>query len=70
MGKRLWVRNNIPGTPLILASRENKQKQAAPNHILIDDYYKNTSQWKVAGGIAIPFKSTPQAISDLKKLGL
>ena len=70
MGKRLWVRNNIPGTPLILASRENKQKQAAPNHILIDDYYKNTSQWKNAGGIAIPFKSTPQAISDLKELGL
>ena len=29
-----------------------------------------TSQWKAAGGIAIPFKSTPQAISDLKKLGL
>jgi len=70
MGKRLWVRNNIPGTKLILASHNDKQKQAAPNHILIDDYYKNTSQWKAAGGITIPFKSTPQAIGDLKELGL
>ena len=37
--------------------------------ILIDDYDKNTSQFKSKGGIGITFKSASKAISELKKLG-
>ena len=38
--------------------------------ILIDDYDKNTSQFTDKGGIGITFKSSSQAIRELKKLGL
>jgi hypothetical protein len=34
LGKRLWVKNNIPGTPLILASAEKKQNYSGKNKIL------------------------------------
>ena len=37
--------------------------------ILIDDYDKNTSQFKAKGGIGITFTSASKAISELKKLG-
>ena len=37
--------------------------------ILIDDYDKNTSQFKSKGGIGITFTSASKAISELKKLG-
>jgi hypothetical protein len=37
--------------------------------ILIDDYEKNTSQFKQKGGIGITFRSAGQVISELKKLG-
>ena len=69
-GKRLWVQEHIPGTPLILASREKKKNYAGKNHILIDDREDNINEWVYAGGIGIQFKSTSQTISDLKKLGL
>lgn len=69
-GKRLWVQNNIPGTPLILAKREAKQNYAGKNNILIDDRKDNCDEWVYAGGIAIMFTSTDQVINDLKQLGL
>ena len=31
LGKRLWVKNNLPGTPLILASADKKQNYAKGN---------------------------------------
>ena len=37
LGKRLWVKNKIPGTKLILAARKNKQDYSEKNSILIDD---------------------------------
>lgn len=69
-GKKIWVQNNIPGTKLILASRENKKNYAHKNHILIDDMKKNIDEWVFAGGVGIQFISTEQVIGDLKKLGL
>jgi superfamily I DNA/RNA helicase len=41
LGKRLWVKKNMPGTKLILASRKNKQDYAKENAILIDDLKPN-----------------------------
>jgi len=70
LGKRLWVRNNLPGTKLILANSYNKKNYADSNNILIDDRPSNIDQWKAAGGIGILFISTEQAIKELKELGL
>jgi len=70
LGKRLWVRNNLPGTKLILANSYNKKNYADGNNILIDDRPSNIDQWKAAGGIGILFISTEQTIKELKKLGL
>ena len=39
------------------------------DNVLIDDFKKNTVEWKAAGGRPILYKSTPQVISDLKRIG-
>ena len=70
LGKRLWVKNNIPGTELILAYAENKKNYADGNNILIDDRPSNIDQWNAAGGIGILFISTAQTIEELKQYGL
>jgi len=70
LGKRLWVKNNMPGIKLTLAQAAKKQNYAAPNHILIDDRASNIDQWKSQGGIGILHTSAADTISQLKKLGL
>jgi len=70
LGKRLWVRNNMPGVKLTLAQARNKQNYAAPNHILIDDRKSNIDQWRAQGGIGILHTSAEDTIQQLKKLGL
>ena len=70
LGKRLWVRNNMPGIKLTLAQAAKKQNYAAPNHILIDDRKSNIDQWISQGGIGILHTSASDTISQLKKLGL
>ena len=70
LGKRLWVRNNMPGIKLTLAQAAKKQNYAAPNHILIDDRKSNIDQWKSQGGIGILHTSAANTIQQLKKLGL
>lgn len=70
LGKRLWVKNNIPGTKLVLAYAQDKQKYAAPNHILIDDRLSNIEQWRSQGGIGILHTSAANTIQQLKELGL
>ncbi len=70
LGKRLWVKNNLPGVKLTLASARNKPNYAGENKILIDDRKDTIDNWVKQGGIGILFTSTNQAIKDLKKLGL
>jgi hypothetical protein len=70
LGKRLWVRNNIPGTKLILRSAEQKQEFANPHAILIDDRTSNIELWRAKGGIGIMHTSANETIKQLKKLGL
>ena len=67
LGKRLWVKNNIPGTKLHLRYSYQKAGFAAPNHILIDDRKDNIDHWISEGGVGILFKSTNQVIKDLSK---
>ena len=70
LGKRLWVKNNIPGTPLVLASASKKQNYAKGNRILIDDRPDNIDQWRSKGGIGILHTNTADTIKQLQNLGL
>lgn len=70
LGKRLWVKNNIPGTKLILAKAKDKQNYADENSILIDDRPSNIEEWNAKGGIGIFHTSTNNTIKKLQKLGL
>ena len=70
LGKRLWVRNNLPGTKLILAQAKDKQNYAQKNRILIDDRPSNIDQWRTSGGIGILHISAADTIRQLKELGL
>ena len=73
-GKAAWCRKNlgITGGRVNLVRRRDKQNyamNAGQPTILIDDYEKNTSQFRAKGGIGITFTSASKAISELKKLG-
>lgn len=70
LGKRLWVRNNLPGTKLILAQAKDKQNYAQKNRILIDDRPSNIEQWRSQGGVGILHTSAADTIKQLKALGL
>ena len=69
-GKKLWVKENLSGTKLILAQRANKQDYSGKNRILIDDMSKTIDEWNSKRGIGILFTSTSQTINELKELGL
>ena len=73
-GKSAWCRKNLglTGGKVNLVRRRDKQNfamNAGQPCILIDDYDKNTTQFKAKGGIGITFTSATRAISELKKLG-
>jgi len=65
LGKRLWVRNNKLGAKLNLAYSHNKQKYAAPNHVLIDDRKDIIKEWESQGGIGILHTSAEETIVQL-----
>lgn len=69
-GKKIWVKRELGGVPLILKRARNKKDYADENSILIDDNMDNISGWKGAGGIGILFKSPEQAIKELRGLGV
>jgi cytidyltransferase-like protein len=70
LGKRVWVKRELPGVKLILRSADKKQEFASPNSILIDDREKNIEQWKSAGGVGILHTDAASTIKKLKELGL
>ena len=70
LGKRLWVKNKIPGTKLILASAKNKQNYSEEGAILIDDREDTIREWDSRGGIGILHTSAGSTIQQLQKLGL
>jgi hypothetical protein len=70
LGKRLWVKNKIPGTKLILASAKNKQNYSEEGAILIDDRANTIREWDSQGGIGILHVSAANTIQQLKQLGL
>ena len=70
IGKRVWKKNNLPDTKMILTPARFKQKYSKENHILIDDRVDNIEQWRDKGGIGILHTSAVDTIKQLKDLGL
>jgi hypothetical protein len=70
LGKRVWVKRELPGVKLILKYASQKQEYASPTSILIDDRQQNIDQWEAAGGIGILHTSTPNTIKQLQQLRL
>jgi len=70
IGKRNWVKKEIPDAHLILRSSEHKKDFASPKSILIDDRKPNIDAWKEAGGIGILHTSADDTIKQLKKYSL
>jgi hypothetical protein len=70
LGKRVWVKRELPDVKLILKSASQKQQYASPTSILIDDRQKNIDQWNAAGGVGILHTNTANTIKQLKQLGL
>lgn len=70
LGKRIWVKHNIPGTKLILTNRARKQNYSGKDKILIDDRQDTIDEWNAKGGIGILFTDTQDTINKLKELGI
>ena len=61
------VLSDKPKVKLNLPYSHNKQKYAAPNHILIDDRKDLIEEWESQGGIGILHTSTKNTIECLRK---
>jgi hypothetical protein len=70
VGKRVWVKRNLPGIKLILRPASQKQQFSGENKILIDDREDNIEQWRNKGGIGILHTSAADTIEQLEKLEL
>jgi len=70
IGKQAWIDKNLQPPPSKVLMSHDKFKWAAPNHILIDDFTKNTVPWEKEGGIAILHTDTNKTIEKLEELGL
>ena len=74
IGKRKWLLTHLSPAPsdenIILVDSAGAKKTYAkgPEHILIDDYPKNISQWRAAGGTGIHHTSVPDTINQIKKV--
>jgi hypothetical protein len=70
IGKRIWVKNNLPNVKLYLKPASQKSQFSSKNKILIDDRESNIEQWREKGGIGIFHTSASDTIKQLKELGL
>jgi len=52
-GKKIWIKNNLGNVKYILCLREDKQKYANSNSILIDDREDNIREWRQRGGVGV-----------------
>lgn len=59
-GKKTWVQDNIPGTPLYLEDSKSEYVDPYETSILIDDSTTNIGAWKDMGGIGILHTSFPE----------
>jgi len=65
-GKKLWLDDNLPKVPYIIAAK--KEPYAKKGYILIDDREKNIKKWNDAGGIGILHKDAESTIKKLEEI--
>ena len=70
IGKQAWIDKNLQPLPSKVFMSHDKFKWARSNHILIDDFTKNTIPWEQAGGIAILHTDAGITIKKLEELEL
>jgi hypothetical protein len=71
IGKTLWCNRLKPHmSELILKPRHEKQTEAGPGRILIDDLKQTIGEWNDRGGIGIHHVSAINTIRELRKLGI
>ena len=78
LGKLLWIRNKtgdlFNSKPQVIFKKAKEKHKVKPSltefDILIDDRADTVDRWTSTGGTGILFQSAPQAIKELKKLGL
>lgn len=74
IGKLKWLHTHISPIPseentiLVDSSDAKRQYAHGPNHILIDDFISNITQWRASGGTAIQHKNAVQSIKELKHI--
>lgn len=74
LGKRQWLKNNIPSIPasqiFIVRGKHRKQEYAAKNSILVDDVILTIKQWNSHGGYGILHNSSnyKKTIEDLEDI--
>jgi len=71
-GKHAWIKRNLNPAPEKIFMSHEKYEWSAKNHILIDDFTKNTIPWEQAGGIAILHSDNDieKTLDALRELGL
>lgn len=67
-GKKIWAKENMPNTELILKRSAEKREYAKPCCILIDDRASNCRDWREDGGIAIQHFDAKRTIAELNKV--
>ena len=67
LGKSLWVKNHIPGTPIVFKYSKAKYEMATPTSILIDDRMDTIKSWREAGGIGIYHPTNTRNIDKVIK---
>jgi len=70
IGKQAWIDTHLQPSPSKVFMSHDKFKWAAANHILIDDFTKNTVPWNNEGGISILHTDTSKTIEKLEEIGL
>lgn len=69
--KERWCRKNLgPYVPVKVVRSKDKYKQAAINHVLIDDRMDIGYSWSENGGTFIHHRNADSTIRRLKDLGL
>jgi len=66
LGKRIWVQDHMPGTPLFL--EPDKFRYAERDAVLIDDMKDNVGAWIQCGGIGIQHTNAVSTIEKIKQL--
>lgn len=70
-GKIKWLRRELGeayAKDAILCQRTEKALHSGPTRVLIDDNFKNISEWEDAGGIGVLHKNTDRTIRNLSRI--